>query len=108
MALTKSILTGRVVLPTDAAPINAELVFTLSGLDSEGGDILPPGDPARCVLINGELPPGYSIWRNTKRPLIRLPWTAKIAGFSIRTPFSAIRLGAWPAQWRIPQAPLYG
>lgn len=66
MALTKSILTGRVVLPTDAAPINAELVFTLSGLDSEGGDILPPGDPARCVLINGELPPGYSIWRNTE------------------------------------------
>jgi len=66
MALTKSILTGRVVLPTDAAPINAELVFTLSGLDSEGGDILPPGDPARCVLINGELPAGYSIWRNTE------------------------------------------
>ena len=66
MALTKSILTGRVVLPTDAALINAELVFTLSGLDSEGGDILPPGDPARCVLINGELPPGYSIWRNTE------------------------------------------
>ena len=66
MALTTSILTGRVVLPTDIAPAHAELMFTLSGLDSEGGDILPPGDPARCVLIDGELPPGYAIWRNTE------------------------------------------
>ena len=66
MALTTSILTGSVALPTDAPPMNAELVFTLSGLDSEGGVILPPGDPARCVLINGEIPAGYSIWRNTE------------------------------------------
>ncbi len=62
MELTKSILTGRVVLPTDAAPINAELVFTLSGLDSgvaynaidEWRKAIGGGDIERAFLASSE------------------------------------------------------
>ena len=66
MALTKSRITGRVPLPTDETLQYAELTFTLSGLDTEGADILPGGIAKRVVLIDSDIPPGVDLWRNTE------------------------------------------
>lgn len=67
MALTTSIITGRLAMPDDAAPKASELIFSLSGLDTEGADILPPAALVRRVMLeNGEIPAGFSLWRNTE------------------------------------------
>lgn len=66
MALTTSTITGRVPLPDDANPAAAEIVFTLSGYDTEGSQVIPGGAKARFVLVNGEMPAGAKLWRNTE------------------------------------------
>lgn len=65
MALTTSIITGRVPLPSDDPISYAEITFTMSGLDSEGGDVLLPGVSKRAVLVNSVMPTGFDLWRNT-------------------------------------------
>lgn len=66
MALTTSTITGRVPLPDDSAARAAELIFTLSGLDTEGVDVIPPGARVRRVLlIDGAIPEGFALWQNT-------------------------------------------
>ena len=65
MALTTSTITGRVPLPTDETLQYAELTFTLSGLDTEGADVLPGGISKRVVLIDSDIPPGFELWQNT-------------------------------------------
>ena len=57
MALTTSTITGRVPLPDDANPAAAEIVFTLSGYDTEGSQVIPGGAKARFVLVNGDMGP---------------------------------------------------
>jgi len=64
MALTTAIITGRAPLPSDEPIIYAELLFTLSGLDTEGGDILLPGVSKRAVLVDSEMPSGFDLWCN--------------------------------------------
>lgn len=66
MALTTSTITGRVPLPDDANPAAAEIVFTLSGYDTEGSQVIPGGAKARFVLVNGDMPAGAKLWRNTE------------------------------------------
>lgn len=66
MALTTSTITGRVPLPDDANPAAAEIVFTLSGYDTEGDQVIPGGAKARFVLVNGDMPAGAKLWRNTE------------------------------------------
>ena len=82
MALTTSTITGRVPLPTDEVLQYAELTFALSGLDTQGADVLPGGIIKRVTLVNSELPAGFKLWRNTSglrgthyRVLAR--WTVK-------------------------------
>ena len=65
MALTTSTITGRVPLPTDEVLQYAELTFALSGLDTQGADVLPGGIIKRVTLVNSELPAGFKLWRNT-------------------------------------------
>ena len=65
MALTTSTITGRVPLPTDEVLQYAELTFALSGLDTQGADVLPGGIIKRVTLVNSELPPGFQLWCNT-------------------------------------------
>jgi len=64
MALSKSTITGRVPLPTDENLQFAELTFALSGLDTEGADVLPGGISTRIVLIDSDIPPGFELWQN--------------------------------------------
>ena len=64
MALSKSTITGRVPLPTDEVLQYAELTFALSGLDTQGADVLPGGIIKRVTLVNSELPAGFKLWRN--------------------------------------------
>lgn len=66
MALTTSTITGRVPLPDDANPTAAEIVFTLSGYDTEGSQVIPGGAKARFVLDDGDMPAGAKLWRNTE------------------------------------------
>lgn len=66
MALTTSTITGRVPLPDDANPAAAEIVFTLSGYDTEGSQVIPGGAKARFVLDDGDMPAGAKLWRNTE------------------------------------------
>ena len=65
MALTTSTITGRVPLPSDEPLQFAELTFALSGLDTQGAEVLPGGVVQRVALINSELPPGFKLWQNT-------------------------------------------
>ena len=64
MALSKSTITGRVPLPTDENLQFAELTFALSGVDTEGADVLPGGISTRIVLIDSDIPPGFELWQN--------------------------------------------
>lgn len=66
MALTTSTITGRVPLPDDANPTAAEIVFVLSGYDTEGSQVIPGGAKARFVLDHGDMPAGAKLWRNTE------------------------------------------
>lgn len=67
MALTTSTITGRVPLPDDASPKAAEVIFSLSGYDTEGNQVIPGGARARFVLeADGSLPLGAKLWRNTE------------------------------------------
>ena len=67
MTLTTSTITGRVPLPSDSAPKYAEVVFTLTKLDTEGDQVIPGGAGARFVLdANGDMPAGATLWRNTE------------------------------------------
>ena len=65
MALTTSAITGRVPLPTDENLQFAELTFAISGLDTQGSDILPGGISKRVTLVNSDIPPGFELWQNT-------------------------------------------
>ena len=66
MALTTSIITGRVPLPDDSAPRAGEIIFSLSGFDTEGIQVIPGGASRRYVLAaDGSLPAGAVLWRNT-------------------------------------------
>jgi len=67
MTLTTSTITGRVPLPSDSAPKYAEVVFTLTKLDTEGDQVIPGGASSRFVLdANGDMPAGATLWRNTE------------------------------------------
>ena len=67
MTLTTSTITGRVPLPSDLAPKYAEVVFTLTKLDTEGDQVIPGGASSRFVLdANGDMPAGATLWRNTE------------------------------------------
>ena len=67
MTLTTSTITGRVPLPSDSAPKYAEVVFTLTKLDTEGDQVIPGGASSRFVLdANGDMPAGAALWRNTE------------------------------------------
>lgn len=65
MALTKTTITGRFPFADDAVPASAIARFALSGFDTEGADVvtLPVVDIA---LVNGVLPPAFSLWANTE------------------------------------------
>ena len=64
MSVSKSLITGRVPLPTDAVASGARLIFTLSAFDTEGAaTILPAAVPA--LLVDGNLPEGFALWPNT-------------------------------------------
>lgn len=65
MALSKSLITGRVPLPTDENLQFAELTFALSGTDTEGADVLPGGISKRVAMIDSDIPPGFDLWQNT-------------------------------------------
>ena len=65
MALTTSFITGRVPLPTDENLQYAELTFALSGLDTEGADVLPGGISKRIILVESDIPSGFDLWQNT-------------------------------------------
>ena len=66
MALTTSLITGRVPMPDDSAATTCELTFTLSGLDTQGADVIPPSARVRSVmLVDGAIPAGFRLWRNT-------------------------------------------
>ncbi|VDC31434.1 pyocin knob domain-containing protein [Pseudogemmobacter humi] len=66
MALTTSLITGRVPLPDDAAPLAARAIFTIVGYDTEGADTIPPGAQVAWTLqSDGTLPAGARLWRNT-------------------------------------------
>ena len=65
MALTTSTITGRVPLPTDENLQYAELTFALSGLDTEGADVLPGGISKRIILVESDIPSGFDLWQNT-------------------------------------------
>ncbi|MCB5411771.1 phage upper tail fiber protein [Pseudogemmobacter faecipullorum] len=64
MALTKSIITGRVVLPTDAPAKAAEVTFTLSGFDTEGADVVLPATERAPLKQDGSLPDDFGLWPN--------------------------------------------
>ena len=63
MTLTTSILTGRLPFPDDSVPANAYLRFTLSGVDTEGPDILHPASRT-IALVSGAIPAGFDLWQN--------------------------------------------
>lgn len=66
MALTTSLITGRVPMPDDNAATTCELTFTLSGLDTQGADVIPPSARVRSImLVDGQIPAGFRLWRNT-------------------------------------------
>lgn len=64
MALTKAFLTGRVPFADDAVPAYAVAVFTLTGYDTQGSDIVIP-IAVKATLVNGVMPAGFSLWANT-------------------------------------------
>ena len=66
MTLTTSTITGRVPLPNDATPTSAEVVFTLSAWDAEGGDVIPPASIRAPLTATADLPDGFELWRNTE------------------------------------------
>lgn len=63
MTLTTSILTGRLPFPDDSVPANAYLRFTLSGVDTDGADVLHPASRT-VALVSGEIPAGFELWQN--------------------------------------------
>jgi len=65
MPLTTSLITGRVPMPTDAAFSAAEIVFTLSGFDTEGDATIPPAN-VRAALVGDELPSDFYLWQNAE------------------------------------------
>ena len=66
MALTKSVITGRVPLPTDVAAKAAELIFTLSAWDTQGADVIAPATVRAILGPDASLPIGFALWRNTE------------------------------------------
>jgi len=66
VTLTTSTITGRVPLPNDATPTSAEVVFTLSAWDAEGGDVIPPASIRAPLTATADLPDGFELWRNTE------------------------------------------
>lgn len=64
---TTATLTGTFTLPNDAAPDSAVLSFTLSAMDTDQntGDVLPDDGSFTVVLVDGAIPAGQEIWKNT-------------------------------------------
>jgi len=74
MALTTTVVSGRVPLPNDANPANAEVIFTLTGYDTDLAIIIPEPvtatpDAGGNILI--------SLWPNT-RGLRGTQYTVKV------------------------------
>lgn len=64
MTLTTSVITGRCPFPDDTVPDVASLRFVLSGVDTQGADVLHPAE--RVVeLVAGAIPAGFDLWKNT-------------------------------------------
>lgn len=64
MALAKSLVTGSVVLPTGAAANATELIFVLSGYDSQGDNVVLPATERVVLQPDGALPDGFGLWPN--------------------------------------------
>ena len=64
MALDKAPITGSVPAPDDTALTQGHLIFTLSGVDTEGGQTVPPAE-VDCPLDGTDIPADFEIWRNT-------------------------------------------
>lgn len=66
MALTTSIITGRVPLPNSDPAVAGEVVFTLNAFDTEGAEVVLPASVRAVLTPSGDLPAGFDLWRNTE------------------------------------------
>jgi hypothetical protein len=65
MPISRVPVTGRLVLPDDSVPGGGHALFTLSGWDTEGENVVVPPVVRAALSGTGDLPADFELWRNT-------------------------------------------
>jgi hypothetical protein len=65
MALSKSVITGKVQDAGENGLSSAQLVWTLSGVDTESAAALLPAELSVALAADGAIPAAFSVWKNT-------------------------------------------
>lgn len=63
---TTCIITGRVLLPDNTAPVDGVLRLVLSGVDTDAGEVIAQDSREWALEVDGDLPSGLEVYNNAE------------------------------------------
>jgi hypothetical protein len=84
---TTSVITGRILLPDNTAPINGILRLVLSGVDTDTGEVIAQAAQDWALETDGDLPSGLEVYNNSEG--IRATFYRAYLLHSVADPFGA-------------------